>query len=279
MLAIVFPAINPIAIHLGPLVIRWYALAYLVGFVGGWRYCMYLARRMGGRPTPQDFDDFLTWAVVGVILGGRTGYVLFYNLPLYLADPLEALRVWHGGMSFHGGFLGVMIAILLFARRRGFSPWAMGDLIACAAPIGLFFGRIANFVNGELYGRVTDVPWGIIYPNGGPLPRHPSEFYEAGMEGLILFTVLALLVHRSRLARHPGALVGVFITGYGIARIIGECFRQPDPQLGYLFDGITMGQVLSAPMVLAGIGVLVWALRRAPAKAPAAPGSVQGKRA
>ncbi|WP_029007986.1 prolipoprotein diacylglyceryl transferase [Azospirillum halopraeferens] len=265
MLTLAFPAIDPVAVEIGPIAIRWYALAYLAGFVLGWRYCLYLARSAPGpgRPTPEDVDDFLTWAVIGVILGGRLGYVLFYNLPYYVENPLEALMVWHGGMSFHGGLLGVVAAILLFALRRGLSPFAMGDLIATAAPIGLFFGRVANFINGELYGRAApDLAWAFVFPRD-PLqvPRHPSQLYEAVLEGLVLFVVLALLARRPDVRARPGLLAGVFFIGYGLSRIIAEFFREPDAQLGFLWGGATMGQLLSIPMVLFGLWLAVRARR------------------
>ena len=262
MLAIAFPAIDPIAVELGPLVIRWYALAYIVGFVAGWRYCMWLARSGPARPTAQDFDDVLPWAVVGVIIGGRFGYVLFYNLPYYLQNPLEALMVWQGGMAFHGGLVGIIVAILLYARKNGVSPLALGDLIACAGPIGLFFGRIANFVNGELYGRATDVAWAVEFPRGGFVPRHPSQLYEAALEGLVLFVVLALMVRNPAIRARPGILGGVFLAGYGLSRFVVEFFREPDPQLGFLFAGATMGQLLSVPMIVGGAGLALWARRR-----------------
>ncbi|MDR3514624.1 MAG: prolipoprotein diacylglyceryl transferase [Azospirillaceae bacterium] len=262
MLALAFPTLDPVAIAFGPIAIRWYALAYLAGFILGWRYCLHLTRRAGGRPNPADFDDFLTWAVLGVILGGRVGYVLFYQFDLYSHDPLEALRLWHGGMSFHGGMLGVVIAIVLFARQRRIDPFAVGDVVACAVPIGLFFGRIANFVNGELFGRFSDLPWAMVFPRGGPLPRHPSQLYEAAMEGLLLFVVLTVLVHRTRLRERPGCLCGLFLIGYGLCRIVGEFFREPDVQLGFLLGGATMGQLLSIPMVIGGAAILIWALRR-----------------
>jgi phosphatidylglycerol:prolipoprotein diacylglycerol transferase len=203
--------------------------------------------------------------VVGVILGGRLGYVLFYNTGYYLNNPLEALAVWHGGMSFHGGMLGVVAAIFLFSHKRGFSPLALGDLISCAVPIGLFFGRIANFVNAELWGRVTDVSWGVIFPGerAGGLPRHPSQLYEAALEGLVLFIVLAVLAHRPAIRNRPGTLGGIFLAGYGLSRIFVEHFREPDPQLGYLLGGnVTMGQILSLPMVLIGLALIVIARRR-----------------
>lgn len=272
MLAIAFPSIDPVLVQIGPFAIRWYALAYLAGFLLGWRYCLHLARRDPGPPTAVDVDDFLTWAVIAVVLGGRLGYVLFYNPAYYLHDPLEALAVWHGGMSFHGGMLGVLVAVLLFARGRGFAPLALGDLIATVAPIGLFFGRLANFINGELFGRITDVPWAVVFPHGGPLPRHPSQIYEAILEGLVLFVVLAVLAYRRGVRARPGTLAGTFFIGYGIARIVVEFFREPDPQLGFLFAGATMGQLLSVPMVLFGLALVVYARSRSrsPAQAPSA---------
>jgi phosphatidylglycerol:prolipoprotein diacylglycerol transferase len=263
MLAIPFPAIDPVAVAIGPIAIRWYALAYLAGFILGWRYCLSLARANPGRPSPDDYDEFLTWAVLGVILGGRLGYVLFYNLPYYLQDPLEALAVWHGGMSFHGGVLGVLGAILLFCWRRGLSPFSFGDLISAAAPIGLFFGRIANFINGELYGRpAPDVEWAVVFPRD-PLqvPRHPSQLYEAALEGVVLFIILAVAVRNPAVRARPGMVSGLFLIGYGLSRIIVEFFREPDPQLGFLWGGATMGQMLSIPMVLIGLWLALRARR------------------
>jgi phosphatidylglycerol:prolipoprotein diacylglycerol transferase len=185
---LIFPQIDPVAFAIGPFAVRWYALAYVAGLVGGWQLAARLARGGSGRVTPGDIDDFLTWATLGVILGGRIGYVLFYNLPVYLDHPLEALAVWKGGMSFHGGFLGVVVAVLLYARHRKIPPLCLGDLLVTVAPIGLFLGRLANFVNGELFGRIApDAPFAMIFPHGGPLPRHPSQLYQAGMEGILLF--------------------------------------------------------------------------------------------
>jgi phosphatidylglycerol---prolipoprotein diacylglyceryl transferase len=257
MLALAFPQIDPVAIEIGPLQIRWYALAYIAGLVLGWRYALYLAPRSPHAIKRQDVDDFLTWATVGVVLGGRLGYVLFYKPLYYLSNPLEIFAVWHGGMSFHGGALGVIIAIFWFCHRRQIPTLAFADLVCCATPIGLFFGRIANFINSELWGRVSDVPWAMVFPNGGPVPRHPSQLYQAGMEGLALFTVLAVLQFGTRLRERAGALSGVFLLGYGIARFIGEFFRQPDAHLGYLVFGATMGQLLSLPLVAAGLWLLL----------------------
>lgn len=260
-----FPNIDPVALHIGPLMIRWYALAYIAGLLLAWAYIRALVKHPPHAMTPVQVGDFLVWATLGVVLGGRLGYVLFYNLPHYLDYPLDALKLWQGGMSFHGGALGVITAIVLFCRRHHLSLLKVGDVVVCATPIGLFFGRLANFVNGELYGRVTDVPWAMVFPHGGPDPRHPSQLYQAAMEGLILFILLHLLWRSAAIRNHPGILSGTFLTGYGIARIIGEMFRQPDVQIGYLIGGTTMGQWLSLPMVLIGLGVIVWASRRDPA--------------
>jgi phosphatidylglycerol:prolipoprotein diacylglycerol transferase len=268
-----FPAIDPIAVQLGPLAIRWYALAYIVGIVVGWWWIRRLVtdpRRWGGidRPTVTEIDDFVVWATVGIVFGGRIGYVLFYNPAHYLSNPVEILMPWKGGMSFHGGFLGSVAAMVLFARSRSFSFLTLFDLFAAAAPIGLFFGRIANFVNGELWGRPADVAWAMVFPHAGPLARHPSQLYEAGLEGLALFALVAVLVLSSDVLRRPGMLAGVFAIGYGTARIVAEFFREPDAQLGFLAGGVTMGQILSLPMVLIGIGLVVWAARRTPGSAP-----------
>ncbi len=258
-----FPGIDPVALAVGPLVIRWYALAYLAGLLLGIRYAMAMAKRNPGPPQPADYDDFLVWAVLGVVLGGRTGYVLFYQFDLYLSDPTEIFKLWHGGMSFHGGFLGVVLAGILFSRARGFSPLAFGDLIACCAPIGLFFGRIANFINGELYGRVSDAYFTMVFPRGGPLPRHPSQLYEAALEGLVLGLTLHVLWRMPGVRGKPGTLLGAFFIGYGLARSIVELFREPDAQLGFLIGGFTMGQLLSLPMIAIGAGLILYARRTA----------------
>jgi len=281
MLVLPFPDIRPEIFSFGPITvgdfafgpfaIRWYALAYIAGLVVGWRYCLAVAKKPPLVARPPDIDDFLVWATLGVVLGGRTGYVLFYNLPQYLAHPIEVFYLWRGGMSFHGGAAGVILAIFLFCRLRNIPFLAMGDIICCAVPIGLFFGRIANFINGELWGRgPTDVPWAMIFPaDPEHLPRHPSQLYEAALEGVVLFLVLWLL-QRNGARQRPGLISGVFLMGYGLARIIVEFFRQPDPQLGYLFGdaglGITMGQLLSVPLVLFGLWLM---LRAKPAQAPA----------
>jgi len=267
LFAIPFPAIDPIAVAIGPFVVRWYALAYIAGLLIGWRYCLVLADRPPRLIERRDIDDFLVWATLGVVLGGRIGYVLFYQPGYYLQHPIEALYLWHGGMSFHGGALGVTLAIVLFTRARRLPVLAFSDVVAEAIPIGLFFGRIANFINGELFGRETDVPWAMAFPNGGPVPRHPSQLYEAVCEGLLLFLLLLIAEHRGA-RRRPGIVTGLFLVGYAVARMSGELFRQPDAQLGFLVLGTTMGQLLSIPVLIAGI-LLIWWARRQPASTAA----------
>jgi phosphatidylglycerol:prolipoprotein diacylglycerol transferase len=270
MECLAFPNFDPEIFRIGPFAVRWYALAYIAGLVIGWRYCLVLAKQPPKVAQPLDIDDFLVWATLGVVLGGRTGYVLFYNLKHYLASPLEALFLWRGGMSFHGGAAGVIIAIALFCRRRQLQFLAFADIIVCAVPIGLLFGRIANFVNGELWGRATDVRWGMVFPTD-PLGscRHPSQLYEAFLEGAVLFLVLWVL-QRAGARQRPGVISGVFLMGYGLARVAVEFFREPDAQLGYLLGdanfGITMGQLLSLPLVLFGLWLV---LRAQPLTKPA----------
>jgi phosphatidylglycerol:prolipoprotein diacylglycerol transferase len=266
LFAIPFPNIHPVAFSLGPFAIRWYALAYVAGIVLGWWYSRRLASepRLWGdvtRPSRTDMDDQIVWIALGIVLGGRVGYVLFYNLQSYIEHPAEIFTVWRGGMSFHGGFLGTILAIWLFARARGLNFLAMLDVAAVVTPIGLFTGRLANFVNGELWGRpAPDVPWAVVFPMGGDVPRHPSQLYEAFTEGLCLFLVMAIAV-RIVGFRRPGLLGGLFVTGYAIARIGCEFFREPDAQLGFLYGGATMGQLLSVPMALVGIAFLIAAAR------------------
>jgi len=269
-----FPLIDPVAISIGPFAIRWYALAYVAGLLGGWFYAKRLAAKTDlweglKQPKPLDVDDLIVWVALGVVLGGRIGYVLFYNLGTYLSHPLEILAIWRGGMSFHGGFLGSVLATVLFARSRGLNPLALLDMAAVVTPIGLFFGRIANFINGELWGRpAPDFPYAVVFPHAGPEPRHPSQLYEAFGEGLILFVVMAFAARRFGF-RRPGLLGGIFVLGYAVARIVCEFFREPDAQLGFLFGssvqalsgGITMGMLLSVPMALVGIGFIAMAVR------------------
>ncbi|PPR62164.1 MAG: Prolipoprotein diacylglyceryl transferase [Alphaproteobacteria bacterium MarineAlpha4_Bin2] len=259
-----FPNIDPIALQFGPVVIRWYALAYIAGLLIGWRYCIYLSRFPPKAVTPPQLDDFLIWATLGIVLGGRFGYVLFYQPIYFLQHPLEILQMWKGGMSFHGGLLGLIFGAYVFARRHTIPILRLFDLISAVGPIGLFFGRIANFINGELWGRTTDVSWGIIFPRAGPLPRHPSQLYEAALEGLLLVALSYVLIRRFDSLRRPGTIFGVFLVGYGVARIVAESVREPDEHIGLLVAGTTWGQWLSVPMVLLG-SYMVWrALRRDP---------------
>jgi phosphatidylglycerol:prolipoprotein diacylglycerol transferase len=265
-----FPAIDPVLVSIGPFAIRWYALAYICGILLGWLYARTIIanQRLWGGPAPftaTDFDDFVLWVTLGIILGGRAGYVLFYNFDFFIAHPLEILQVWKGGMSFHGGFLGCVLAVVLFGLKRKISILSLGDITCAVAPIGLFFGRLANFVNGELWGRPTDVPWAMVFPSpeAGPWPRHPSQLYEAALEGLVLFCVLAVLVRAGALKR-PGLVLGAFAIGYAVARSVCELFREPDAQLGFLWGGMTMGMLLSVPLLIAGICLVAFALRRQP---------------
>jgi phosphatidylglycerol:prolipoprotein diacylglycerol transferase len=256
-----FPQFDPVILSVGPLSIRWYALAYIAGLVIGWRIVRRLVRTAPAVATEVQVDDFLTWATLGVVLGGRLGYVLFYQPGVYLSHPAAILAVWEGGMSFHGGMLGVVIATTIFCRRNGIPLLGFGDRIAVVAPIGLFLGRIANFINDELWGRAAppDLPWAMVFPRGGDVARHPSQIYEALLEGLLLFLLMALLARRETLREKSGFLTGVFLCGYAFARITGEYFREPDAFLGFLSFGTTMGQVLSIPMLLAGL----WLIARA----------------
>ena len=258
LLALPFPAIDPILFELGPIAVRWYSLAYIAGLFFGCNYMGHLAKRMPGTLSPDDAMDFMTWATVGVILGGRIGYIIFYKLSFYLENQIQIFYIWQGGMSFHGGFLGVVMAGLLYTRRQNISVLVFADIVACAAPIGLFFGRLANFINSELYGRVTDVVWAVVFPTGGLKPRHPSQLYEAALEGLVLFVLVNILWRTEFVRNRPGFATGVFILGYAMARSTVELFRQPDVHIGFLFLGGTMGQWLSLPMILVGIFFILW---------------------
>lgn len=265
--AIPFPQIDPVLVSIGPLAIRWYALAYIVGLLGGWALARALARRddlwgAAARPTPESLDDLLMYAALGVVFGGRLGYVLFYNLPFFLTNPGEIVQVWKGGMSFHGGLAGAMLGVWLFARKYALPVLGVADLASAVAPVGLLLGRIANFIKPELWGRPTDVPWGVIFPGAGDLPRHPSQLYEAALEGAALFVALQIAI-RAGAFRRPGLVTGLFAAGYALARIASEFFREPDPQLGFLFGGATMGMLLSLPLL--AIGAALIALARKPA--------------
>lgn len=288
-----FPEFDPVLIHLGPLPIRWYALAYVAGIVLGWWYASRLAKAerlwAPGKPpvTGPQLDDLVLWITLGVILGGRVGYALFYKPAMFAqvftgdswGERLELLQLWTGGMSFHGGFLGVVIAIAIYANRQKINPLSLGDLIAPVAPLGLFFGRIANFINGELWGRETTVPWAIRFCNArieqmygfcpaGNEPRHPSQLYEAGLEGLLLFAILSLAIWKWRMLKRPGFVTGLFLLGYGVCRAALENVRQPDAGLDNLPLGLTMGMILSIPMMLAGAW-LIWRALKKPVVAEA----------
>jgi phosphatidylglycerol:prolipoprotein diacylglycerol transferase len=275
--SLTFPSINPVAFALGPLEVHWYGIAYLVGILLGWAFARHLVSNAAlWKPheppiTRQEIDDFLTWAVVGIIVGGRLGYVLFYNPGFYMQSPLSAFAVWDGGMSFHGGATGAIVAMVAYARNRGFSPFSLLDVIAVSSCSGLFFGRIANFVNAELWGRPADVPWAFIFPGAGPEPRHPSQLYEAGLEGIVLLVVLSVLIFGFKKLSQPGFIGGAWVLGYGFARIFVEFFRMPDPQLGYLaFDWLTMGMILSLPMLAIGAWGMLTAKNREPWRRQAA---------
>ncbi len=263
MVGLSFPEIDPIAIHFTESFgIRWYALAYLVGILGGWFYASRLANlNKADRPNRDDIDNLLSWIVLGIILGGRIGYVLFYNFGEYLDDPFSIFYIWQGGMSFHGGLLGVVLAIALYARQNKIPFLLLGDIFASVAPIGLFFGRIANFVNGELFGRVASIDWAVRFPQGGGVPRHPSQLYEALLEGVLLFIILFLLQRKESIRNTYGVISGVFIAGYGVCRFIVEFFREPDLQVGFILEHFSLGQLLSLPMVIAGVYLIYYARR------------------
>ena len=282
-----FPEFDPVLIHLGPLPIRWYALAYVAGIVLGWWYASRLAKTERLWPanrspvTGPQLDDLVLWATLGIILGGRLGYALFYSPNLLgqiftgdsLGERLEILQLWTGGMSFHGGFLGVVVALALYAHRQKIPALSLGDLIAPVVPLGLMFGRIANFINGELWGRETTVPWAVRFCNqkildtygycpAGDVPRHPSQLYEAGLEGLLLLVILSLAVWKFRMLKRPGFVMGLFLLGYGVSRAALENVRQPDAGLENLPLGLTMGMILSIPMMIAGAGLMWRALKK-----------------
>lgn len=269
-----FPEIDPVIFTIGPLAVRWYGLAYVAGILLGWFYARRILQNpalwRNGTPalSPTQLDDFLLWAAGGIVLGGRIGYILFYDFEAVLLDPIRAIEIWNGGMSFHGGLLGTTLAIVIFARRHAIAVWSLLDIVAAVVPIGLFFGRIANFINGELWGRLSSMPWAIVFPTGGPFARHPSQLYEAALEGILLLAALAYLVYRRKALQSPGLVTGIFVCGYAASRIFVEFFREPDPQIGYLFGGwLTMGMLLSLPMAIAGLWAIVRARRAAVAAA------------
>ena len=262
---LIAPDIDPVAISFGPLKVHWYGLMYIIGFAAVWWFGTRRAKQPGSGWTPEQVSDLIFYGALGVILGGRFGYVLFYNLPHYLAHPLDLIKIWQGGMSFHGGLLGVLLAMWWFARRTGKHFLQVTDFIAVWTPIGLAAGRLGNFINHELWGRVTDAPWGMLFRNAGPLPRHPSQLYEFALEGVALFIILWLYSARPR---PMGAVSGVFLLFYGLFRFLVEFVREPDIQIGYLAGIFTMGQLLSLPMIVLGIVLIRRAYRaRTPANA------------
>ncbi len=245
-----YPQIDPVLMHIGPFAVHWYGMMYLASFLISYGITWHLIKKRQFPMSRDVLDMFYLYMMAGVVLGGRLGYVFFYDFKEYLENPQDILAVWKGGMSFHGGLIGVIIAGILFCRSNKFDFWVLADILTVSAPIGLGLGRMGNFINGELYGRVTQVPWGMVFPEGGPLPRHPSQLYEAFLEGIMLFILLWIL--KDRLKHRPGVLGSVFVIGYSIIRFIVEFFREPDPQLGYLAGFITMGQILSLLMLIAG---------------------------
>ena len=266
-----FPNIDPVAFSIGPLAVHWYGLAYVAGILVGWLYARKLVespalwRNDTAPMTKAHLDDFLVWIAMGIVLGGRLGYILFYDFARVAENPIRAFEIWNGGMSFHGGLIGSILAIILFARKNGLPVWSMLDVVAAVVPIGLLFGRIANFVNGELWGRLSTAPWAFVFPTGGPFARHPSQLYEALLEGVVLLLILALMIFRFKALKTAGVVAGTFVVGYALSRIFVEFFREPDAQLGYLLgtDWLTMGMVLSLPMIAVGL----WAIARARAAA------------
>jgi phosphatidylglycerol:prolipoprotein diacylglycerol transferase len=267
-LLIAYPSIDPVLVNIGPFPIRWYALAYIAGLILGWAYARFLVGRDSfwdslPRPSVVSIDDLIVYIAVGIIFGGRIGYVLFYNPAFYAQNLAEIPAVWKGGMSFHGGLLGAALAVALFARRQKVAVMSVADIASAATPIGLCLGRIANFIKPELWGRPTDVAWAMIFPGAGPLPRHPSQLYEASLEGFALFVLLYIAIRLGAL-RRPGLVTGLFAIGYGLARIFCEFFREPDPQLGFLFGGATMGMLLSLPLIAAGLICLFYARQKTP---------------
>ncbi len=272
-----FPDFDPVLVQIGPFAIRWYALAYVAGILLGWRYVAGLMKKpalwgpRGAPATTAQVDDLVLWITLGVILGGRLGHVFFYTPSIIVEDPLEIVQVWHGGMSFHGGALGVLVAVFAFCWKNRLDVLRVGDAITACAPIGLFFGRIANFINGELWGRPTDAPWAIVFPQAGIEPRHPSQLYEAALEGLVLFLILRWATHGAGLLKRRGVVAGLFLLGYALFRTFVENFREPDRYLQHFPFGLTMGMMLSAPMVIGGLFLIWRGLREPPAAEAVAP--------
>ena len=271
MLAIIFPAINPIAIQIGPVNVHWYGIAYVTGIMLGWLYANKITKNKNLWQnqkiviTKKHLNDFVTYAVIGIIIGGRLGYTIFYNPEFYVQNPAKIFAIWEGGMSFHGGTTGIIIAMIIFAKKNNISPFSLFDVIAAASCFGLALVRTANFINAELWGKVTNMPWGVIFPNTDSQPRHPSQLYEATLEGVVLFVVLNVLIFKHKKLRQPGFIGGTWLCGYAVARIISEMFREPDQQIGYLIaDFVTMGMVLSIPMIIVGTWGIITAKNRTP---------------
>lgn len=257
-----FPDISPVIFSIGPFALRWYAMAYLVGIVTAWILTKRNIRKYNLGITTEQLDDLVFYTTLGIILGGRLGYVICYGDGYFLQHPAEILAVWHGGMSFHGGIAGVIIAIYCFAKKYKFPYLKITDLVALYVPIGIFLGRLANFVNGELWGRITTVPWAVKFPDGGYLPRHPSQLYEALTEGILMFIILNLLWRKKFVRNHTGIISAVFLVIYGLSRISMEFFREPDRQIGYIAGSVTMGQILSLPFLILGLFILHRSLKR-----------------
>ena len=256
MTGIAYPDISPIVFSLGPLVIRWYSLAYLFGIISAWFLVSKNIKKYNLPITKANLEDLVFYATLGIILGGRIGYVLFYGTDMFLKNPLEIFAIWHGGMSFHGGIIGVIIAIYLVSKKINYPFLSLTDLSVLYTPIGIFCGRLANFANDELWGRVSDVPWAVRFPSGGYLPRHPSQLYEAFCEGILLFIILNLLWKKQWIRKHTGFVSGIFLVFYGTFRMFIELFRQPDEQIGFVFMKVTMGQLLCLPFLVLGFWVI-----------------------
>lgn len=252
-----FPDINPVIIAFGPLAITWYSLSYVTGILLGWYYCLKIVRRFNTTITPQNVDDFVAWVIIGIIVGGRLGYVIFYDPVKYFANPVDILKTYMGGMSFHGGVLGFAISSYIYCYKNSINYIRFCDLCAIVAPIGLFLGRLANFINGELYGNPTDVAWAVVFPYTDGQPRHPSQLYEAGLEGVALFLMMVIATYKYNAISKPGRLSGLFLLFYAIFRLFIELFRKPDNQIGYIAGYFTMGQLLSTPMIILGIYLLL----------------------
>ena len=262
MTGLPFPEVSPIMFYIGPLAIRWYSMAYLVGIVVGWWFVLKKVQTYKLSLTKEQIEDFVFYITIGIIVGGRFGYALFYGGAEMWLKPWRLLEIWKGGMSFHGGVLGVVISVWLFAKKSRYNFFGLTDLIVLCAPIGIFLGRMANFINDELWGRVTDVAWAVRFPAGGYLPRHPSQIYEGLFEGVIMFVVLNMLWQKTAIREKQGVVSGLFVLMYGLFRIFLEQYREPDIQLGYFFGILTMGQLLSVPLVVLGLSVVVWKYKK-----------------